>query len=57
MNDFVHSYDNLLEAQESAKALKMALQKGRFHLTKFISSTTDAWFTQRTQNWKQEKYS
>ena len=42
MDDFAHSYDNKLEAKESTKALKMALQKGEFNLTKFISNTTEA---------------
>ena len=40
MDDFVHSYDNQLEAKESTKALKMALKKGGFNLIKFISNTT-----------------
>ena len=41
MDDFVHPYDNLVEAQESTKAVKVALQKEGFNLTKFLSSTTE----------------
>ena len=41
MDEFVHYYDNQLKAKESTKALKMALQKGGFNLTKFISNTTE----------------
>ena len=41
MDDFIQSYDNLLEAQESTKPLKVALQKGGSIFAKFISSTTE----------------
>ena len=41
MDDFVHSYDNTLEPQESTKALKVTLQKGGLNLTKFISRTSE----------------
>ena len=40
MDDFVHSCDNLVEAQELIKALKVTLQKAGLNLNKFISSTT-----------------
>ena len=41
MDDFVHSYDNLLEPQQSNKAFKAAHHKRRFNSTKFISRITD----------------
>ena len=41
MDDFVHSYDNQLEAKKSTIAIKMALQKRGFSFTKFISKTTE----------------
>ena len=41
MDDFGHSYDNLLEAKESTKALRMEIQKRWFNLTKFISNITE----------------
>ena len=40
MVGFVHPYDNLLKAQKPTKAVKVALQKEGFNLTKFLSSTT-----------------
>ena len=40
-DDFLHSYNKLLEAQLLAKTLKMAHYKGGFTLTKTQSTTTD----------------
>ena len=41
MDDFVHSCDSLLEAQESTKALKVAFQKAGLNSNKFLSNTTE----------------
>ena len=41
MDGFVHPYDNLLEAQKPTKAVKVALQKEGFNLTKILSSITE----------------
>ena len=42
MDDFVHSFETIHKAKESAALLKKTLSKGGFNLTKFVSNEQSA---------------